>query len=124
MCHLKCFLNKKGQSSFELITILAVLFSISLVSLSKLPMLANTTAIFAITRAETLKELSKYDTFYFIESIHYVGSWKDRNGEIAVNIGGSRLKTKLINDINSKASILNNLELCYGCRITVNQAGT
>ncbi|MCX8189613.1 MAG: hypothetical protein N3F05_00050 [Candidatus Diapherotrites archaeon] len=115
--------EKKAQSSFEIIIIVAVVITISISTLSKLPAISASTSTFAIMRSETLKEFSRQSNFYFVESIYYAGEWKDRNGEVHISVGGSRIGTQLENNLTAKENILNDLELCDGCTVRVDQAG-
>lgn len=120
----KLSIEKNAQSSFEMIIIVAVVITISLSILSKLPALAASASTFAIMRSEALREFSKYSDFYFIESIYLAGEWKDRNGEVHISVGGSPIGTQLETDLVAKRNILNDMLLCDSCTVHVDQAGT
>lgn len=119
----KLFIEKKAQSSFEMIIIVAVVITISLSTLFRLPALAASASTFAIMRGEALKEFSKYSDFYFIVVTNFEGNWEDRNGVVNIYVGGSHIATQLESDLIAKKSILNDMNLCDGCTVRVYQGG-
>ncbi|MCD6478788.1 MAG: hypothetical protein J7L44_02770 [Candidatus Diapherotrites archaeon] len=61
--------ERKGQSSFEMVIIAAIVVVLTFTALSYIPRLAASTGAIGILKGEILEELSRYDRFYFVESI-------------------------------------------------------
>jgi len=117
------FIGQKAQSSFEMVIISAITVSLAYTALSQLPKITMSTGALGVLKSEILSEFSKYDKFYYIESINSP-EWNDttKRTEIESFLGGNDI-TQITENVQNISDLLQDLNLCTNCRVVVRQAG-
>jgi hypothetical protein len=116
------FIERKGQSSFEMVIIAAIVVVLTFTSLSYLPRIATSTGAISILKGEILEEISKYDRFYFIESIDSPrANVSLGQTEIEVFIGGEDVDP-IRPHIEDKSTVIEDVNFYDNVSIIVQQA--
>ena len=112
----------RAQSSFEMVIIASVVVTIAFAALSSIPKMANSTAAIALLKSEILSELSKYDKFYFIESIDSpMANPSLGQTEIKVYIGGNNVDA-IRPQIEGKNAVIEDKNFYSNVSVIVKQA--
>jgi len=112
----------KAQSSFEMVIIASVVTALAFAALAAVPKIANSTGAIAVLKSEILSTLSKYDKFYFIESIDSpMANPSQGQTEIKVYIGGNDVNP-IRSEIESKGAVLEDKNFYSNVSVVVQQA--